>query len=517
MHRVNHINKKTGVTYVYESASYWDKQKKQARNKQVCIGKIDPVNGEFIPSKRLSSEQAAVKSTTVTASAQIIGPSIILDKITTQLNLDKILKSCFPETHQQILMMAYYLVIDGRALSHCATWCRSHAPLMEQSLTSQRISEMLHTITLKEKQMFLTKWMKTILEEDYLCYDITSVSSYSEFNEYIKYGYNRDGETLPQLNLAVLFGQNGRLPVYYERLPGNITDVKTLHNLLKTFKAFEMKTLSYVMDKGFYSKKNVDSLLAAKDKFLISVPLNNKWLQKAIDDVCELIHGPEGYKKLDDEILYVHTRLYPWGDKKHRCYLHLYYNARARAEAIDRFNEELVQYRQELEKEEKNSQHQWAYDTFFIVKTTPKRGRKVTFKTEAVQQYIKRYTGFQALLSNNVKDPLKALQIYRDKDVVEKCFDDLKNQLDMKRLRMHSSSTTDGRLFVQFIALIYVSALRKEMRKSTLIEQYTIRELLQETETLTKIKYSGKYGHILTEVTKPQREILTALNIEIPS
>jgi hypothetical protein len=39
---------------------------------------------------------------------------------------------------------------------------------------------------------------------------------------------------------------------------------------------------------------------------------------------------------------------------------------------------------------------------------------------------------------------------------------------------------------------------------------------LQETETLTKIKYSGKYGHIITEVTKPQREILTALNINIP-
>jgi transposase len=81
---------------------------------------------------------------------------------------------------------------------------------------------------------------------------------------------------------------------------------------------------------------------------------------------------------------------------------------------------------------------------------------------------------------------------------------------------MHSSATTDGRLFVQFIALIYVSALRKEMKKSDLIKRYTVRELLQETETLTKIKYSGKYGHILTEMTKPQREILTALNIDMP-
>ena len=103
--------------------------------------------------------------------------------------------------------------------------------------------------------------------------------------------------------------------------------------------------------------------------------------------------------------------------------------------------------------------------------------------------------------------------LYRDKDVVEKSFDDLKNQLDMKRLRMHSSRATDGRLLVQFIALILMSGLRKEMREAQLTKRYTVRELLKEMETLTKITYSGRYGHILTEVTKPQREILKKLKI----
>jgi transposase len=108
------------------------------------------------------------------------------------------------------------------------------------------------------------------------------------------------------------------------------------------------------------------------------------------------------------------------------------------------------------------------------------------------------------------------MRVYRDKDAVEKCFDDLKNSLDMKRLRMHTSATVDGRLFVQFIALILISAIRKEMRSSELIEKYTVRELLQEMKTLTKVKYSGKYGHILTEVTKAQRDILKALDIQLP-
>jgi transposase len=514
--RVNHVNKTTGVTYVYEYTSFWDKEKKQSRNKQVCVGKLDSVSGEFIPSKRFKPEQAAIRDPVVTASTEVIGPSIILNNLTERLGLGKLLKSCFPHEYTQIQAMAYYLASQGGPLSYCETWCKSHAHSVE-CLTSQRISEILRAINTDKKQTFLTKWMDKVLEDDYLCYDITSISSYSELNEYIKYGHNRDLDKLPQMNLAILFGQKSRLPMYFERTPGNITDVTTLHNLLKTFKALEAKTLHYVMDKGFYSKKNVDELLASRDKFILSVPLNNKWVQHAIDEIYEVIHRPEGYQKLDNEILYVNSRLYPWGKDNRRCYLHLYYNAHSRANAVDKFTEELIEYKQELESGNPINAHQEAYDTFFIIKTTPKRGMQVSYNDPAVSQYINRYAGFQALLTNSIKDPVESLQIYRDKDVVEKCFDDLKNQLDMKRLRMHSSATVDGRLFVQFIALIYMSALRKEMRQSGLIKRYTVREVLQEMNTLTKIKYSGKYGHILTEVTKPQREILEGLNIPLPS
>ena len=513
--RVQHINKKTGVTYVYEAVSVWSKELKQARNKQVCVGKIDPVTGEFIPSKRLNPTQAALRDPAVTASAQVIGPSFVLDAIAERISLKSIMKSAFPDSHQELLNMAFYLTSQGGALSHCSSWAKSHAPDLSPSLTSQRISELLASIGTDKKQTFFAKWMKKRLENDYLCYDITSVSSYSELNEYIKYGYNRDEESLPQLNLAMLFGQKSALPVYYHRIPGNINDVSTLHNLVQTFTALEVGRMHFVMDKGFYSRKNVDDLLSHRDHFTISVPLNNKWVQQAIDEVHQTIHGPDGYRKLDDEILYVHSRMYPWGESRRRCYLHLYYNATNRARAIDTFNEALFEYRQEVESGKPAAAHQKAYDEFLIIKSTPKRGLSVSFNTEAINRHISRYAGFQALLSSGIKDPVEAMRVYRDKDAVEKSFDDLKNSLDMKRLRMQSAATVDGRLFVQFIALILVSALRKQMRDTSLIEKYTVRELLREMETLTKINYSGKYGHILTELTKPQKDILKALDIPI--
>ena len=42
-------NKKTGAVYVYESESYWDKEKKQPRSKRRYLGKLDPETNEVVP------------------------------------------------------------------------------------------------------------------------------------------------------------------------------------------------------------------------------------------------------------------------------------------------------------------------------------------------------------------------------------------------------------------------------------------------------------------------------------
>jgi len=82
-YRLHHLNKKTGVTYVYESVSRWDKEKRQARSTQVCIGKLDKETGAFIPSKRRT--QSVLTDKDCTATATIVGPSLILDEMSQRL------------------------------------------------------------------------------------------------------------------------------------------------------------------------------------------------------------------------------------------------------------------------------------------------------------------------------------------------------------------------------------------------------------------------------------------------
>ena len=101
-----HKNKKTGVIYAYKSESYWDSDKKQARNKKTYIGKVNPITNEIIPAKT-KCPQCSI----LTAQVQVIGPTQILKHIIKKTKLDKIIPECFPTHGEHILAMAQYLVI----------------------------------------------------------------------------------------------------------------------------------------------------------------------------------------------------------------------------------------------------------------------------------------------------------------------------------------------------------------------------------------------------------------------
>ena len=46
---IKQFDKRSGITYVYDSKSYYDKEKKCSRAKRTLIGKLDPETGEIIP------------------------------------------------------------------------------------------------------------------------------------------------------------------------------------------------------------------------------------------------------------------------------------------------------------------------------------------------------------------------------------------------------------------------------------------------------------------------------------
>ena len=127
-----------------------------------------------------------------------------------------------------------------------------------------------------------------------------------------------------------------------------------------------------------------------------------------------------------------------------------------------------------------------------------------------------RNCGYFALLSNEVNDPYEALSLYRSKEIVEKAFGNLKERLNIRRTLVSSEQSLKGKLFVEFVALIYLSYLNKQMQDANLYKDYTMVSLLDKLDVIECFERPGRKQQI-GEILEKQRDLFLALNIEPPS
>ena len=204
----HHRDKKTGAIYRYRVESYWDKEKKAPRNRQVYLGKVNPDTDELVSSRpRKNSVAVNSEQSQSAAISRIAGPYLLLQQISKKLKLDHLISKCFGQEAHMIQSLVYFLVQKGLALSHVESWSMASLHPFSDPIDSQSVSGLLRGINENARQRFFALWLNRVSDQDYLCYDITSISSYGRNNEYIHWGYNRDGESLEQINMAMLFGQ----------------------------------------------------------------------------------------------------------------------------------------------------------------------------------------------------------------------------------------------------------------------------------------------------------------------
>jgi len=506
---VYQTDKRSGITYAYRSVSYWDKEKKQSRARRTLIGRVDKETGEIVPTDGRNRQKqvgmAPVKRGSKAAERvhrSFYGATYLLDAIGEKLGITHDLKQCFPDTYRQILSIAYYLILeDSTPLYRFEKWGILHKHPYGNTITSQRSSELFASITEESKQRFFTLQGKRRVEKEFWAYDTTTLSSYSETLRQVQYGRNKEHDRLPQLNLALIFGQESNLPFYYRKLAGNIPDSKTIRHLLKELDILGYSRVKLVMDRGFYSKDNINGLFQNHVKFLVSAKMSLIFIRKNLDEIYDTFRSFEHYS--ENHELYYQTVRTTWdytqkrpykGDtlqKSRRLYIHYYYNIDQAAEDEKKFDRQLIALKQELESGKRDPEHEKLYQQYFIIKTTPKRGTQAKVREEIVSK-AKRYYGFFTLITNETMDAVTALEVYRNKDVVEKAFGNLKERLNMRRALVSSEQSLDGKLFVQFVALIYLCYIKKQMQVKGLLKNYTLPGLLDKLDVIECFEQPGK-------------------------
>lgn len=533
---VRQHDKRSGITYAYESISHWDKQKKQSRAKRTLIGRVDDRTGEIVSTKATNRRPPAGITAPRTAkrgpvpgtdtSRKYYGATYLLDVLGNRLGLVSDLKQCFPHSYQQIISIAYYLILEADSpLSRFSKWSSLHQHPYVQDIPSQRSSELFASITEEDRYRFFQLQAARRCEKEYWAYDITSVSSYSECLKQIRHGMNKEHDHLAQLNLALVFGQESSLPFYYRKLPGNVTDVKTVRNMLADMDFLNLKKIHLVMDRGFYSAENINELYKEHHKFIIGARLSLKFVKEQLDSVRQSLREWTNY--CENHEVFATCVPIKWdylqerpnkGDTlrgERRMYLHLYFNSERAAEDEQRQMRRLLALQKELQTGERKPENSKLYDKYFETHETPARGVTVIARQEAINEARRNY-GYFALVSNEIKDPIQALDVYRNKDLVEKAFGNLKERLSMRRLLVSSEQSLDGKLFVQFVALIYLSCIKNAMQMNNLFGKYTLQGLLDQFDV---IKCFGRPGKNLRvgEITKKQQELYNILCVEPPS
>ena len=528
---IKQLDKRSGITYVYESTSYWDKEKQQPRSKRKLIGRLDPDTGEIVPTdgrgKRRSqpeTESPAKRGPVPVVQTERLfyGATYLFDQIGAATGVAADLKTCFPATYKQILSIAYYLILeDQNPLFRFRKWAKLHRHPYGHDIPSQRSSEIFQSVTEEAKMHFFRLQGKRRAEKEYWAYDSTSISSYSETMKQIRYGKNKDGENLPQINLARLFGEDSGLPFYYRKLAGNIPDVKTIRELIRELDVLGYEKIKLVMDRGYYSADNINALYREHLKFLCGTSTAVSFAKAFIREIGAQKDHYEYYNS--DLELYIFSRTIAWdyeqerpyiGDTVHeerRMYLHLYFNPDKLSDDGKIFNKKLDRLKEELLSGKRVPEHEKDYRKYFVIRETPKRGITLSYKQEAIDAARERY-GFFVLISNEVKDPVTALSLYRMRDIVEKAFWNIKERLNLRRTLTSSESALEGKLFVEFVALIYLSYIKKKMEDAGLFSKYTMHELLDELDVIECFTEPGK-APVQGEVLKKQEQIYRDLGV----
>ena len=532
MAQVKQLDKRSGITYVYESVAHWDKEKRQSRAVRKLIGRLDPKTGEVLPTdgrgkrrRDMFPEEAARHAEIPNIKRRFAGATCLFDGICRSSGVLEDLKRCFPSDWKAILSVAYYLIIeDSNPLSRFGRWSATHRHPFGEDIPSQRSSELFAGITEAQRMEFFRLQAKRRVEDEYWAFDSTSISSYSETLEQVKWGKNKDSDELPQINLALLFGEKSGLPFYYRKLPGNVPDVKTVVNLLKETKALGIEKMNVVFDRGFCSYENVNRLFTEHRKFVTGANTSLAIVKEMIEETRPNLRDFANYN--DEYSVYAASQTASWDYERkrpykkdvlkedRRIYVHLFFNPERAVEDETAFNHRMSVLRKELASGTRVAGHENAYERFFTVTETPKRGEKVVCNDAAMAEAKSRF-GYFALLSSEVKDPISALEIYRNKDVVEKAFSDIKGRLNCRRTLVSSERSLDGKLFVEFIALIILSYIKKHMQDAKLFHKYTLQGLIDELDVIECLELPGR-DPIYGEVLQRQADIYAAMGVDAP-
>ena len=434
------IKIKNNNYYLYETKCIYDKKRKnKSYTKNVYLGKITEDNG-FIPAKKNNN----------------LKPENLYSKVYGGFALFKILSDDILKRLEKYFGCEYskliFTIATLRSLEN-TQYCEledayedSYFSVEYKNLcmTKSSLSDFLDELSKYKTNMNL--FMKEdIKDDDILIFDGTNLLCGGNNISYMGYGYKHGHNYSSQLNELYAYSAKNKKPIYYKLLEGSVSDKATLKDVLKEA---GIKNSISLIDKGFNSESNINSLLESKNKYIMALNSNSQLVTEEILKDTNREKAKELFT-LNKEAIFAYEIIK--GDERICIYFNSTIAGVMDAEYIDKISRKVKGYEKE--------KYQKAKERFgiYVIKT-------------------------------NIKDlSLKTIyEYYKSRFEIEYMFDTMKNTLGFDKSYMHSDSSVESWAFINHISIILTQRVYDLLRKKEI--KLSLHQFYRKLRQIKKLK-----------------------------
>lgn len=346
--------------------------------------------------------------------------------------------------------------------------------------------------------------------------DWTSLVLYGDKCKLGKYGYSRDHRPdKRQLTLGLAeLAHPINIPVGLTVNRGNVCDVRHFTDTYQQIRPWLREGSRLIFDKGAHSKENVDFILADKMKYLTAKKLNTS------DDL-----RIKTFSKHNAELVDPDDGVYGIKYVKPHSIDYFFYSEKLKKDQLEARKRIALRKLHEAQEIQSCLDHKKGLPLKYCLRNALVNVKysvqtllhQMTDK-EAVE-YLYRGSingreGFFCIKSCEDLTLKQALETYRKKDSIEKLIHSLKNEIEIKPVRVWTNNSVYGALLIGFLAQLVISLLRyihQELKHTC--TKFIKKSLMNLTVTVEKTK--NKVNRLLYSNFDPINTLIIGQNTTV--
>ncbi|MEA2054672.1 MAG: transposase [Candidatus Thermoplasmatota archaeon] len=391
---------------------------------------------------------------------------LAVDKIAEELNLKQILG----ENAKYILVFVYSHLLEKLSVNKLGDWLKhTEIPrVLEADDVSTKILyqtlEEINDLKFEDVEIEIYRLLKEYENvKTGVIIDVTD--TYFEGNTCdVKSRRGKDGKYKKLIQIGLAVTETYSFPIFHKQYPGNISNIKIFKDMLVEMRARRLSSI--IMDRGMYSKDNIDSLLGVHTDVICGVKKTQFFKTNFLN-------------RVDREELYT---------KRHRVSLkntHVYVTS-------FKWNSGklLIVYNPSLE----------------VVR------REIHYEKGGIDEKAK-FLGYSLIFHTTSMDDKTVVKKYFDKDVIEKSFKQLKGILGLRPIRVWLKTHVEGHVKICYLSYVVLSLLGYKVKKLEISAPEALDKLKHGYKVRLKDSESNFEWSTTVTLEKIQEKILDGLGV----